>query len=512
MKGILFSLFTLFVILSVCGFFYLVAKRELSELQENNNHKQQDKKSSQISTTQSAMQSNSRNSQGSSDPTSSVDSSASKSSSSATSSASSKTSTSTAPHSNSHATASTTSQGTRASNPGASQAARTSSSAATQSPRTSETSSAQNARASGAPQAQNSSSASKQQQNPRTSSFQAPPPPPSNPANSATAKTSTSGMQGAYSFFLNPEAEQEVRPRRQTSQVDEVEAQRQERERAERRRREQEQQAALEAQRQARERAERERREQTKATSSHADQAQASFQDPHYDAKLELMVALAYISGVLLELGDSKDPEMLAAVLASHSNESVKNFTIAGNSDAKRLLVEAVNAKLATKLMGVAPESQEWQERVALLHSNRQYLNLGSTIDILCKMSCILVSDLPQEIQADAVDTMGKVIVLFLLGTGYPGFLIIIGVQAFFKAHGFDFDLESEESDEEKIAEACKQLGIARDISKEEFRRVKRNKLAQYHPDKAPSGQEEQYKQKFQEISALLDIVESQWK
>lgn len=65
---------------------------------------------------------------------------------------------------------------------------------------------------------------------------------------------------------------------------------------------------------------------------------------------------------------------------------------------------------------------------------------------------------------------------------------------------------------ESQIQEACNKLGISRNTTREEFRRIKRNKLAQWHPDKAPAGQEQYYTSKYQEINGWCELVESQWK
>lgn len=65
---------------------------------------------------------------------------------------------------------------------------------------------------------------------------------------------------------------------------------------------------------------------------------------------------------------------------------------------------------------------------------------------------------------------------------------------------------------ERQIEQAYTNLGIDRNITEQEFRRVKRRKLAEFHPDKAPQGKEQEYTIKFQQINAWCELIESQWK
>lgn len=60
-----------------------------------------------------------------------------------------------------------------------------------------------------------------------------------------------------------------------------------------------------------------------------------------------------------------------------------------------------------------------------------------------------------------------------------------------------------------QVLQACTVLGCTPDITAKEFRTLKRKLLMKYHPDKAPAGQEEEYKRKFQEIGQACDVVEA---
>lgn len=99
-------------------------------------------------------------------------------------------------------------------------------------------------------------------------------------------------------------------------------------------------------------------------------------------------------------------------------------------------------------------------------------------------------------------------IVCIKLGCRYNVALDIVREAALRAGMSFNFQAIQEN----QIQEACRNLGVARSISREEFRRVKRNKLAQWHPDKAPAGQEQYYTSKYQEINGWCELIESQWK
>lgn len=87
--------------------------------------------------------------------------------------------------------------------------------------------------------------------------------------------------------------------------------------------------------------------------------------------------------------------------------------------------------------------------------------------------------------------------------------LVLDSLRAAAEFAGRTFDLAAIKA--RQIAQAYDKLGIAQDITPEEFRRVKRRKLAEFHPDKAREGQEQEYTIKFQQVNAWCELIESQW-
>lgn len=58
-----------------------------------------------------------------------------------------------------------------------------------------------------------------------------------------------------------------------------------------------------------------------------------------------------------------------------------------------------------------------------------------------------------------------------------------------------------------ELKKAYEILGCDENVTKSELRKIKRNLMLKWHPDKAPEGKEKEFNEKFQEINWAYDLI-----
>lgn len=71
-----------------------------------------------------------------------------------------------------------------------------------------------------------------------------------------------------------------------------------------------------------------------------------------------------------------------------------------------------------------------------------------------------------------------------------------------------DYQNNYHQTHQAELQKAYEILGCDDTVTKAELRKIKRNLMAQFHPDKAPQGKEKEFNDKFQEINWAAEFVE----